>query len=96
MKRVVQDGVQKEGSFKLSFQAPGGNASHDTLRGTVAALTPGMTQEGRCAPQTRLRQCCPFPGKLAQPYCHLLSSKASVHSGTRMENPSRPRQEIPQ
>lgn len=40
---LVQDHVQKERDFKLSFQAPGGNGPCGTLMGTVAALSPGLT-----------------------------------------------------
>lgn len=93
---VVQDHIQKERGFKLSFQAPGGNGPCGTLMGTVAALSPGMTQEGRCASQSQLRQCCPFPEELAESCCHPLSSKVHVHLATRMENPSCSRPEIPQ
>lgn len=82
--------------FQTKFSGTWGQCISWHLRSAVAALTPGLTQEGRCTPQTKLRQGFPFPGKLVQSYCHPLSSKASVHSGTRMENPSCSRQEIPQ
>lgn len=46
--------------------------------------------------QAKLRRCCPFPGGIAKPHCPPLGSNICVHSGTEMEKPSCPRQEIPQ